>query len=147
MAYITNADIERRLGSANYIHLTDDLSTGVADATVADEARQAAEGEVDAYLGRRYAVPVEVASSPELAGLLAGVALDLAVNRLHGRRPPVPDDVRLQADRSRLLLARLSTGEAVLPSGAELPANAAAGPAGQAVGHRRVLVEKELTAL
>ena len=47
MSYITNSDIELRLGTSRYIQLTDDTGSGSADTNIVDEARQGAEGEVD----------------------------------------------------------------------------------------------------
>ena len=82
MAYISNSDIETRVGPAAYVQLTDDQGTGTANELVVDEARAGAEGEVDAYLARRFAVPIDLGQHPELAGILASV---LATAR-QGRR-------------------------------------------------------------
>ena len=38
MAYVTNSDIEERLGTAAYVQLTDDAGTGSADTDKVDEA-------------------------------------------------------------------------------------------------------------
>jgi phage gp36-like protein len=88
MLYITNTDIERRLGSAAYVQLTDDDGDGSADVGVVDEARLAAEGAVNSFLAKRYSVPVNLVAHSELADLLASVTLDLAEYRLRARRPP-----------------------------------------------------------
>ena len=45
MSYITNVDIEERLGTALYTQLTDDTGTGSADTDVVDSSRDEAEGE------------------------------------------------------------------------------------------------------
>ena len=66
MAYISNEEIETRLGSSVYVQLTDDAGTGSADEAVVDEARAGAEGEVDAYLARRFAVPIDLAALPHV---------------------------------------------------------------------------------
>ena len=73
MAYISNADIQERLGSQTYVQLTDDDGDAVADVGVVDEARLGAEGEVNSYLARRYRVPIDLAVNPELADLLATI--------------------------------------------------------------------------
>ena len=39
MAYVTNADIEERLGSRTYVQLTDDAGTGSADTDKFDVKR------------------------------------------------------------------------------------------------------------
>ena len=90
MAYVTNADIQGRLGNDTYIQLTDDDQDGSADVGVVDEARLAAEGEVNSYLARRYGVPIDLTTHADLADLLASITLDLVEFRLRARRPPVP---------------------------------------------------------
>jgi phage gp36-like protein len=147
MAYITNADIEMRLGTRTCIGLTDDDATGSADTARVDEARSGAEAEVDCYLASRYAVPIDMGLHPELAGLLGSLALDIAEFRLHCRRPPVPEEVRVKRDLAIGLLQRVAKGEASLPVATELPGNAAQGITGQAVGRRRMLTENELASL
>ena len=70
MGYITDSDIQTRVGPAAYVQLTDDTGGGVANETVVDEARAGAEGEVNAYLARRYAVPLQVAAPGRLVEVL-----------------------------------------------------------------------------
>jgi len=147
MAYITNEDIETRLGTAVYIRLTDDEGTGSANTAVVDEARLGAEAEVDGYLARRYAVPIDTVGHPGLSGWLRSLALDIAEFRLHCRRPPVPSELISKRDAAIVLLQRVARGEASLPAASELPANSAQGIVGQAVGHRRVLTESESVTL
>jgi phage gp36-like protein len=77
MDYITNNDIEERLGTTVLVQLTDDEGTGAADADKIDEARIGAQGLADSYLARRYAVPVDATGDAELAGLLRSITLDL----------------------------------------------------------------------
>ena len=98
MAYITNTDIQTRLGSAVYVQLTDDAGTGSANIAVVDESRAGAEGEVDAYLARRFAVPIDLAANPELGGILKSIALDLTEYRLRLRRPPVSAEATARRD-------------------------------------------------
>ncbi|MBN1344513.1 MAG: DUF1320 domain-containing protein [Phycisphaerae bacterium] len=143
MGYVTNADIEARLGSRAYVELTDDDGTGTADLEKVDEARLGAEGEVDSYLARQYAVPVDVTVDETLAGLLKSVTLDLVVFRLHCRRPPVPEDVLDCRDAAIAWLGRVAEGEVVLQTSTELPAGETRGLRGIASGHRRVLTEEQ----
>ena len=77
MSYVTNADIEERLGSDPYVQLTDDDGDGVADVGVVDEARLGAEGEIDSYLARRFQVPIDLTTHADLSGVLASFTLDL----------------------------------------------------------------------
>ena len=67
MAYVTNEDIEQRLGSNAYVQLTDDDGDSVADVAVVDEARLGGEGEVDSYLARRFQVPIDLTTNPATA--------------------------------------------------------------------------------
>ena len=62
MSYLANSDIEKRLGAAAYVQLTDDEGTGSANQDRVDEARLGAEGEANSYLARRYAVPVDLSA-------------------------------------------------------------------------------------
>jgi phage gp36-like protein len=144
MGYIGNADIEQRLGHGVYVQLTDDDGTGSANESIVSEARLGAEGEVDSYLGRRYAVPVDVGEHPELADALKSVALDLAEYRLHARRGTAPAEVKSKCEAAVRWLQRVAAGEAVLPSAEEMAVNPAVGFAGQAIGSERVLTREEM---
>jgi phage gp36-like protein len=144
MAYTTNADVEERLGPATYVLLTDETGSGVADEGRVTEARLGAEGEVDSYLGRRYAVPVDVGAHPEVLGVLKSMTLDLIEYRLRARRPPVPDIARQKRDAVVQWLERIASGQAVLPSLVEVAGNEAAGVAGRAVGPARGLSRGEM---
>lgn len=145
MAYITNADIEERLGSQAYVQLADDDGDGVADVGVVDEARLGAGGEVDSYLARRYQVPVDVSAEAELAGVLASITLDLAEYRLRLRRPPVPAETARQHSRAIEWLKGVAEGVIALPSTSAVPTSAARGPIASTTGAQRVLSRDELS--
>lgn len=144
MSYATNADIEERLGSTAYVQLTDDEGSGSADEDKVTEARLAVEGEVNSYVGRRYAVPVTVTGNEELAGVLKGVTLDLVEYRLHARRPPVPEEIRRKRDASVQWLQRVASGAVVLPAVSELATNPASGITGEVTGAPRVMSREAL---
>jgi len=144
MSYASNADLEERLGSSVYVQLTDDAGTSEADEDKVAEALGGAEGEVNSYLGRRVAVPVATNGAPQLSAVLKSVTLDLAAYRLHGRRPPVPADVRYRYESAVQWLQRVASGAAVLPSAAELDGNAALGISGEVTGSPRVMSREEL---
>jgi phage gp36-like protein len=116
VAYITNGDIERRVGAGAYAHLADDDGDGLADEAVVDAIRVAAEGEVDSHLALRYRVPIDLDVHPELGGLLASMALDLAELRLRERRPPVAEEARRRAERALMWLTAVGAGRLVLPA-------------------------------
>ena len=145
MPYVTNSDIETRMGTARYVQLTDDAGTGSANLAIVAEVRDGAEREVDSYLARRYAVPIDLTTAPELAALLKTVVLDLVEHRLHTRRPPVPVDVAAKRASAVEWLARVASGEAELPSALPLVANPAKGIRATAIGDARVLSRKELS--
>jgi len=144
MGYATNADVERRLGPANYVRLTDDRGTGTADEAKVTEARLEAEQTVDSFLGRRYAVPIDVDLCPETASLLRGVVLDLVEFRLFARRPPVPADVLRKRENAVEWLRRAAEGLVVLSNAAGLRENAAGGFTGLACGRGRLLTPPEM---
>ncbi len=144
MGYATNADVERRVGPANYVRLTDDRGTGTADEAKVTEARLEAEQTVDSFLGRRYVVPVDVEACPETAALLRGVTLDLVEFRLFARRPPVPADVLRKRENAIEWLRRAAEGLVVLSNAAALRDNAAAGFTGLAAGRARMLTPREM---
>lgn len=147
MAYVTNEDIELRLGSAAYVQLTDDDATGSANEAVVDAVRVAAEGEVNSYLARRHRVPIDAGAHAELAGLLAGVTLDVIEYRLHARRPPLPADVAARYRAALDWLTLVGEGRVALPSAAELAGNAALGLRAATVGDQAVLSRRKMAGI
>ena len=145
MAYISNADIEERVGSATYVQLADDDGDGVADVAVVEEARRGAEGEVNSYLARRYEVPINLSAHAELAGLLTSVTLDLAELRLRSRRPPVPETALVQRDRAIEWLRRVAEGAIDLPSVLPLASSSIRGLRAASTGGVRVLSREEMS--
>ena len=145
MAYVTNADIEERLGSQAYVQLTDDDADGVADVGVVDEARLAAEGEVNSYLARRYQVPIDLSVHTELADLLASITLDLAEYRLRSRRPPVSQDAVRSHGQAIKWLRDVAEGRVDLPSAAGAAANTTRGTIATTTGAERILSRDELS--
>jgi phage gp36-like protein len=144
MAYVTNIDIEERLGSALYVQLTDDAGTGSADLDKVNEARLGAEGEVNSYLGRRVAVPVDVAGQAELAAVLKSVVLDLVEYRLHSRRAPIPDDTVRRHSEALRWLERVASGAVALPADASASLESSRRPLGERGGPDRALSRETL---
>jgi len=144
MSYASVADVEQRLGSAIYVQLTDDAGSGSADEGKVTEALSAAEGEVDSYLGCRYAVPIDLSAHDELAALLKNVTLDLAEYRLHVRRPPVSEEISMKKEAALKWLQRVAAGQAILPAADQLPSNPAGGIVGEAVGTDRIMTGHEM---
>jgi phage gp36-like protein len=136
MPYVTNADIEERLGTLAYVQLTDDAGSGTADLDKVNEARLGAEGEVDSYLAARYAVPVDLVAHPELSAVLRTFVLDLVEYRLRNRRPPVPANVARRRDEAIAWLRRAADGTVQLPAAAAPASHPTRSPA-QTVGPPR----------
>ncbi|GJM25999.1 MAG: hypothetical protein DHS20C16_24140 [Phycisphaerae bacterium] len=147
MSYITDADIERRLGSADFVQLTDDAGSGAADLDVVAEAREGAVGEVNSYLARRFRVPIDVGVHAELASILATVTLDVVAHRLHSRRPPIPTEVAARYESTVSWLAKVATGDVSLPSEGMLAGADASGVIAKATGNQAVLSRDELAGL
>lgn len=147
MAYITNADIEERVGSATLLQLADDDENGVADTGVVDEARLGAEGEVNSCLARRFSTPISLTAHPELADVLASITLDLAEYRLRLRRPPVSEDARRRRDEAVDWLRRVSDGRLALSATSPLPSRVTEGTIAQVTGAERLLSREEMTEL
>ncbi|NOT00685.1 MAG: DUF1320 domain-containing protein [Phycisphaerales bacterium] len=144
MGYVTNGDIEARVGAARYVQLTDDAGSGSANLTVVAEARDGAEGLVNSHLAQRYAVPIDLAAHAEAAAVLKSVTLDLVEYGLHARRREVPRDVIVKRDNAVAWLQRVARGEAALPSLTEIEPSAASGPRAQVTGESRTLSRDEL---
>lgn len=144
MAYLTNADIQALLGTAATIELTDDAGTGSVDSDVVTSARLGAEGEANSYFAARYHVPIDITGESELAAVIRTFVLDLAVYRLHSRKPPVPDDVVRRRQEAINWLIRVADGRAQLPSVALLPDNDAAGLLGEKAGPNRTMTRDSL---
>ncbi len=147
MSYASHNDLETRLGTAAYVQLTDDAGTGVANVDRANAVLREAEGEVNSYLGRRYAVPVLVDGQEELAAVLRSVTLDIAEYRLHARRPSVPDVAVRKREAAIVWLQRVAAGDAVLPGDRELAHNAAEGIGCAIIGTERIMSREELKGL
>jgi phage gp36-like protein len=145
MGYVTNTDIQTRLGNAAYVQLSDDNGDGFADAPVVDEARLAAEGEVNALLAIRYSVPIDLSAHPELTFVLRSITLDIVEYRLRARRPPIPADSVRRRDEAVDWLTRVADGRADLPSSAPVAANPAHDLIARAAGAERVLSREELS--
>jgi len=143
-SYITNADIQTRVGSLAYVQLADDNGDGVADVAVVDEIRQAANGEVNAFLARRYAVPIATTSETALAALLKSVTLDLAEHRLRARRPPVPTEATQRRDATIRWLRDVAEGRIDLPSINPLTTHHTRGAPAAVSGDERTLSREAL---
>ncbi len=144
MSYITNNDIELRLGTARYVQLSDDTGSGSADVNIVAELRDGAEGEVNSYLARRYAVPIDLTTHLPVSPLLKSITLDIVEYRLHARRREIPDDVVAKRTAATVWLQKVARGDVSLPSVTPIAENTATGIRATTIGNERVLSRDEL---
>jgi len=107
MAYATVADLVARYGEQEIIQLTDRAGTGVIDAAVANAALADATAEIDAYLSRRWQLPL--ASTP---ALIRQLCCEIARYRLW--EDQASDEVRRRYEDAVRLLRDLAAGRADL---------------------------------
>lgn len=119
MAYIVNQDIIDRVGATKAAQLTTD-SGGTPDQAKLDGVREAAEGEVNGYIGRKYAVPVDLVVHADAAPTLREYTLDVAVFRLHSLRPPAPETAEKARNLAIKWLEGISKGTVALPTATTL---------------------------
>lgn len=109
MIYATRLDMERARGAAFVETLVaHDVDPAVATAT----ALAAASGRIDAYLGKRYALPL-----PAVPEILRTSAIDLACYELAADHGRLTDDITARASRAEKLLRDLANGVATLGEG------------------------------
>lgn len=82
MTYALKTDMQTALGDDELIQLTDRDTPplNVIDDTVLTRALQAADGEIDSYIGGRYSLPLAIVPT-----ILRDAAIDIARYRLHDR--------------------------------------------------------------
>lgn len=121
--YATQANFEDRFSSDDEVaFLTDNTTAEGPNATVISEALEEAEGFINSYLARRYAVPVVVSSEASVAATLRGCTLDIAVYNVVGGRSDVVSDAKTkQYERWLAWLEAIAEGKVVLPGAATLP--------------------------
>lgn len=112
MSYATLDDLKKALNEAVLIDLTDDAGVGAIDTGIVDNSLEAADVEIDAYLGERYSLPLTPAPS-----IVAKLAVDLAVFNLYSRRQGPPDHWQARYNNAIKMLAKIQAGEIGLGSG------------------------------
>lgn len=120
MPYATLSDMIDRFTEAEMIDLTDTTSSGLVDASRIERALVDADGEVEAALRGRYALPVTPV--PEL---LVRIACDLARYALHADRPT--EVVKERAEVARALLSQIAAGKRLLDAAPVAPQETMAG--------------------
>jgi phage gp36-like protein len=119
MAYITITQLQSRLGSTIYARLTDRIGGTTANAAVAQQLIDEAEGLADSYLAARFATPIDLAAHPELTDVLTGRVLDLT-EYLAWRNSPfvsdLPERIRLLGDEATRWFSGVAAGWQELPA-------------------------------
>lgn len=74
MAYLTQSQLEERIGANEVAQLADRERAGVADPAVIASAIIDAEAEINSYLGARYALPISPSVPDQVKSLTAVIA-------------------------------------------------------------------------
>ncbi|MFH1984125.1 MAG: DUF1320 domain-containing protein [Pseudomonadota bacterium] len=105
MAYCTQSDMLEQISQDEVIQLTDDAGSGAIDADVVTRAIADADGEIDAYCGKRYAVPFST-----VPAIIRKLSVDMAIYNLFARREGAPDDRSKRYDSAIRLLRDVGKG-------------------------------------
>ncbi|MBU1611244.1 MAG: DUF1320 domain-containing protein [Proteobacteria bacterium] len=123
MAYATVQNLIDRYGQDQMLVLADRDNDGELDSAVMDRALADADAEVDAFLARRYQLPLA-----EVPDVLQRIACDIAVYRLCDNDAMVTDERRRRYEDAMSMLRRIGSGEVSLgitPQAAQRKAAAA----------------------
>jgi len=112
--YASTDELIARVGTQKAAELTSDSGSG-PDATKLTAVIAAAEGDVDQYLSRRRATPVEVTGGTTKAAWLKALTLDLAVVRLWLLRDTVPPNIEEQRKLAIEALAKYAEAKTNMP--------------------------------
>ena len=117
MAYCTQTDIEKLISPGELAALTTEGGP-TPDATVIAECIAAADGEIDGYLGTKFAVPL----SP-VPDRVKSLSVDIALYRLYIRRPlmEAPKDRRRAYEDAIAFLKAVVAGTATIGASATAP--------------------------
>lgn len=125
MAYCTLVDLVDRAGTDELLQVADRDHDGIVDASVVDAAIDAAGVQIDAWLGTRYALPLQ-----PVPAIVKSWAVALARYTLH--RDGAPDHVVRDQKDALTGLQAAASGRMALPSA--LTGGQPATPAGGGIG-------------
>lgn len=112
MSYATLEDLQNRLDDDVLIDLTDDSDSATINTAIVTAALEAADLEIDVYLGERYTLPLT-----ETPAILVNLGGTVAIYNLYCRRDGPPDHWQKQYDNAILMLERIRDGQITLGSG------------------------------
>lgn len=107
MGYVTQETLEHRFGTDELLALADRNRDGTIDPAVVAQAITDASGEIDSYLGTRYAVPLSVVPDS-----IKSAAADIARYRMMDDRPL--EEASKRYDAAIRFLRDVATGRAAL---------------------------------
>lgn len=126
--YIVSADLKARFeDDAAVAHLTDTGDTGVPDEDVITEVIGSAEGLMNSYFARLYAVPIDTTDT-DTASMLKGMALDIAEFLLLKRGDLVSEEKKDQFAAVKEWLRDVSKGVAKIAGATAPTATTVRGP-------------------
>jgi phage gp36-like protein len=135
MAYATPQDLIDRLGVREATAISDRNSTGQPNTAVLTQALALAQDEVNAYVGRRYALPLVSRSTGQLLvpSMLTRMVIDIARYRQTGTEIMETEAIRNRFKDAVKVLEQIAKGEVSLgdaaPAGAGGPASLGGGSA------------------
>lgn len=110
--YASTAELETRFENAAELEFLTDMPEGQGpDTAVLDDVIEAAEGEIDSALSKRFKTPVTIAGNAPLTALLKRKTLDLAEFYLQRRGEDASDVKDQQAQRVLDWLDKVAKGE------------------------------------
>ena len=105
--YASLDDLTKQVSEDLLIQLTDDNGIGSINTDVTDMALEAADVEIDGYLGGRYALPLAT-----VPGIVTKQAVDITIYNLYSRRPGGPaDHIQKRYDNAVRFLDRVARGD------------------------------------
>lgn len=116
MSYASQADIVAIYGQ-NALVVADHDRDGVPDAAVITRALEAATGEIDTYIGARYALPLH-----EVPAFLKQLAVDIALYRLALTADVATTEHRTRYEDALGHLKKIGEGRAALAFTTPIPA-------------------------
>lgn len=109
MAYAVEADLTKYFGEEQLLIAADRDADGNADTDVISTALEAAEDEIDSYVGVRYDIPL--ASVP---GVLKRICCDLAMYHMSVDQPSMTEGKEKKYNDGIAWLTKLATGKVTL---------------------------------
>lgn len=113
-AYITLADIRKRISESKLVQLTDFDNEGIANETKVDECIGAASSTIDSYCGTRYALPLTASDQ------VKDHTMTICLYKLYNLRGKVPDHLRQDYDDTLLFLKDVAMGKATMDQSAAI---------------------------